>query len=82
MDLYKEILINILKNEEVHVSFPNLNTETNQIVELSCYNMLKEIKRIIEDASLDDATCFNKIEEIVCLFEKIGSNGGSRHDFG
>ena len=81
MDLYKEILINILKNEEVHVSFPDLRIDANQLVELTCYNTLMEIKRILNDTSLDDPSCFQKIEEIVLLFEKIGSNGGSRHDF-
>ena len=37
---------------------------------------------ILDDDSLDDATCFQKIEEIVCVFEEMGFNGGSRHDFG
>ena len=41
-----------------------------------------KIKAIIEDDSLEDKECFRKIEEIVCAFEEIGSNGGSRHDFG
>ena len=31
--------------------------------------------------SLDDAECFQRIEEIVCAYEAIGSDGGSRHDF-
>ena len=43
--------------------------------------MLKQIKAIIEDDSLEDPECFQKIEEIVNTFEMFGSDGGSRHDF-
>ena len=46
-----------------------------------CYNALKEIKRIIEDDTLEDSECFMKIEEIVKVLELYGSDGGSRHDF-
>lgn len=53
-----------------------------EIVEMECYKALQKIKAIIEDDSLEDTECFMKIEKIVCLFEQIGSNGGSRHDFG
>ena len=53
-----------------------------QIVELECYKALQKIKAIIEDDSLEDDTCFKKIEEIVCAFEQMGSSGGGRHDFG
>ena len=81
MDFYKEIIVNLLRNEDMHVSFPNLRIDANQLVELTCYNTLMEIKRILNATSLDDPSCFQKIEEIVLLFEKIGSNGGSRHDF-
>ena len=43
--------------------------------------MLQKIKMILQDESLDDESCFLKIEEIVSAFEKIGSDGGARHDF-
>lgn len=62
--------------------FPNLRIDVKEIVELTCYKALTEIKRILEDSTLDDKECFEKIEEIVCIFESLGSNGGSRHDFG
>ena len=82
MDLYKEILVNVLRNEEVKVTFPNLHIDGAEIVELSCYHALKKIKSIIEDDSLEDDECFMKIEEIVQVFEQLGSSGGGRHDFG
>jgi hypothetical protein len=50
--------------------------------ETSCvYRVLREIRAVLDDQSLDDPTCFWKIEKIVCLFEEMGWGGGSRHDF-
>jgi len=51
-------------------------------VEGVCYKALLQIKDILGDGALDDAECFEKIEQIVCLFEQIGSSGNGRHDFG
>ena len=81
MSLYQEILVAVLQHEQVHVTFPNLEIDAAKIVELKCYQALKNIKAIIEDDSLEDADCFMRIEEIVCQLEELGSNGGSRHDF-
>lgn len=36
----------------------------------------------MKDDDLEDDECFIKIEEIVRLFEGLGSGGGNRHDFG
>lgn len=41
-----------------------------------------KLRLILEDESLTDEVCFQKIEEIINIFEEIGSDGGSRHDFG
>lgn len=82
MELYIELLAKVLKNQQMNIVFPNLDINSNQIIEMECYNALKKIKAIIEDESLEDSECFMKIEEIVCLFEQLGSGGGNRHDFG
>lgn len=82
MELYKELLISILKDEDVEVRFSNLCIDVNKILELHAYKALKAIKEVLEDDRLDDKECFHKIEEIVCIFEELGSGGGSRHDFG
>lgn len=78
MELYKEILLNLLIHNEIKT--PLLNPL--ELLEHECYNALLKIKTIIEDDSLSDNECFKKVEEIVSLFEQLGSNGGNRHDFG
>lgn len=82
MELYKEILIHLLREEEVRVYFPDLKIDAEKLLNLSCYQALCAIKTILQDDSLTDKQCFQKIEEIICLFESLGSNCGSRHDFG
>ena len=80
MELYKELLLQILSEENMQISFNNLNV--NELLESVCYRTLCRIKEIIEDDTLDDPECFMKIEEIVCVLEEVGSSGGLRHDFG
>ncbi len=81
MELYRDLLVKLLENEEIRIEFPNLSISPSELVEMRCYNALKEIKLIIEDDSYSDKECFMKIEKIVCLLEDLGSDGGSRHDF-
>ena len=81
MELYKEILINVLNEGKIEVSFSNLEIDVAKTVEMQCYKTLCKIRDIIRDDALNDKQCFEKIEKIVCAFEQIGSNGGIRHDF-
>lgn len=81
MNLYKEILLGILENEDCQVVFPNIKKDLSELVEMKCYEMLKEIQAIIRDDSLDDEDCFMRIEEIIGLFEENGCRCGIRHDF-
>ena len=78
MELYKEILAKVLEQESIHVIFPDLNINASEIVETQSYRALEKIKAIIEDDSLSEFMC---IEKIVCVLEEIGSDGGTRHDF-
>lgn len=82
MELYKELLVQLLKEEQVQVSFVNEPINLHELLESRCYQTLCKIKSVIEDDTLDDLTCFMKIEEIICVFEDMGSSGGFRHDFG
>lgn len=78
MELYHQILA------EYFASSQKFDQEINtaQIVEGRCYQTLLKIKQIVENDGLSDDACFQRIEEIVCLLEDLGSNAGSRHDFG
>ena len=81
MELYRDLLVKLLENEEIRIEFPNLSISLSELVEMRCYNALKEIKAIIEDDRYSDKECVMKIEKIVCLLEDLESDGGLRHDF-
>lgn len=80
MELYKELLLHLLREEGVQTSINSL--DLNVLLESTCYQALCRIKEVLEDDTLEDQECFMKIEEIVCVLERIGSNGGTRHDYG
>lgn len=82
MELYKELLVKIFESSGINITFSNLHIDDTKIIALESYKALQKIKAVIEDDSLEDEECFMKVEEIVCLFEKLGSDGGVRHDFG
>ena len=82
MELYKEILIGALMCGEIQITLAGEEPDISKIIEGKCYKALEKIKTIIQDDSLEDKECFNRIEEVVCVLEEIGSSGGIRHDFG
>ena len=82
MEMLKGILIKLLEKEEVTVDFPNFKLDSSEIVETRCYQALRDIRAVLEKEHLSDADCFERIEEIVCVLEELGSGGGNRHDFG
>lgn len=82
MELYEEVLLDYLMHQKVQITFPDLKIEPEKIVEIRSYKALQRIKAIIEDDSLEDEECFRKIEEIVQVFEILGSGCENRHDFG
>ena len=82
MELYEEILSKKQTEAGDLSPCPYLRNLSLQMVELESYQALKRIKAILEDESLDDPECFTRIEEILCVLEDLGSNGGNRHDFG
>ena len=82
MELYTEILAHFLAQENAQIIFPQLQLSAKDIIEMQCYKTLLKIQEIVRDDTLEGRECFERIEEIICVFETIGSNGGSRHDFG
>ena len=81
MELYKEILIHALSEQRMEVTFPDLQLDAKELVDSVCYRALRKIKEVVSDDTLDDAECFERIEMILTILERIGSNGGFRHDF-
>ena len=79
MDLYLEILKDLLQNETVQVTFPNLGVNQTELLKSVSYRALCRIRDIVRDDSLRDEACFQQIEAIVCVLEAIGSDGGNRH---
>ena len=49
---------------------------------MECYKALRKIRAILADDRLNDAECFQKIEEIVQVFDQMHVGCGGRHDFG
>ena len=62
----------------ISVALKQMNIDYAQIIELKSLQTLQKIKTVIEDDSLSDFEC---VERIVRIFESIGSDGGNRHDF-
>ena len=44
MNLYQEILADILSREEICIEFPNLTNHASELVEMKSYQTLKQIK--------------------------------------
>ena len=60
MKLYQEILREVLANEKIEVTFPDLKITAKESVEMKCYQALEEIKGILENDGLEDKECFEK----------------------
>ena len=82
MELSTEILAHYLAQQDAQILFPNLQMNAKEIIDLRCYQALKQIQHILQDETLEDKECLIKIEEIVHTIEEIGGDCGNRHDFG
>ena len=77
MGLFEEILAHHLKKNES--GFP---ADPQALVHDTAYQALNAIRLILKRDDLEDPECFQRIERIVRIFERIGSDCGTRHDFG
>ncbi len=82
MARYEEILLNILKRELGAVQTEQTLHIENSVVGARCYFALEQIKRILEDDTLEDDACVERIERILSVYESLGSGCTGRHDFG
>ena len=81
MQIYEEILAHYLASENSQILFPQLKLDALQIAESECFRVLEKIRTILDDQTLEDNTCFEQIEQIVCALESAGIYT-TRHDFG
>ena len=77
MDLIKDMLNENLK-VIISEALEQMNIDYDKIIELKSIQILQKIKTVIENDSLSDFEC---VERIVRIFESIGSDCGNRHDF-
>ena len=82
MELYRYMLCKILESEEFEILLPKWKMNVEEMIEMKCYQALNEIKKILEDETIDDRDCFESIESIISVFEKLGIGINERHDFG
>lgn len=83
MDFYESMINGFLENIRAIAGFQKEDLErwAVELMKDAACRALEDIRNVLDDDSLDDPTCFQRIEEIVKIYENIGSDGGSRHDF-
>lgn len=81
MNFCEEVLVHLLERE-LRENFPQMLENAVAQIDSECCTALCKIKKIVADDNLSDQECFMRIEKIICALEDVGSNGGSRHDFG
>ena len=79
MELFEKILLHHLKKNQGAQGFP---ADPQALVHDTAYQALNAIRIILARDDLEDQECFRRIEKIVRVFERIGSDCGTRHDFG
>lgn len=67
---------------EIHIQGAPAASYLQDMLRAESFTALREIRDILDDGSLSDRDCFDRIDQIVSVFEELGSGGGSRHDFG
>ncbi len=60
---------------------PSLRLNSEQLVEMKCYQTIVKIYEILADDSLEDSDCFLRIESVVSELDALGIGAGGRHDF-
>lgn len=83
MDFYESMINSFSEKLQAAVT-PSDEEKQSLLAELmkdAACRALEDIRTVLDDDRLDDKACFWRIEKIVKIYEKMGSNGGSRHDF-
>lgn len=83
MDFYETMINGFMEHIRAVAGFQKEDLErwAAALMKDAACRALEDIRRVLDDDRLDDPGCFQRIEEIVRIYETIGSNAGSRHDF-
>ena len=79
MEFVISILAAYLKKEKIEVTFPQLQCSAAEIVNQMSYKMLKRIKDVLEDTTVNDPDCYQQIENIIKCFEMYDITVNNRH---
>ena len=47
MDLYTEMLVEILAKQKIEIHFPELSFSVEELLEMRCYEALRKINRVV-----------------------------------
>ena len=79
MDLATQILTRLLEGDKHTKITISSHKDMTKLFTDTCYMALADIHKIISNDDLDDFHC---VEQIIQIFERLGSDGDNRHDFG
>ena len=71
MDLYKEILINLIKDNDIEITFKGIEFDYNKLLEDRCYVALNEIKKVLANDTINNEDCLTKIQHIVDTYKTL-----------
>ena len=79
METFQKALARLLIDEgaAIHIDCGNM---IGDLLKDRCWQTLMEIRAVLNDETLDDPMCFQRIERIVQIYENLGVGGGIRHD--
>jgi len=80
LSCYEELAVRAIGLEVLkHLKETGKQKELEEKVESKALQVLEEIRRVLNDNSLDDLECFHRIEAIVNVLEESGIHT-TRHD--
>lgn len=80
MKLFKDILAQVLSKQDLQITINDWNMQ--ELLQTLNFTMLGALEQILLSLQDDELSDFECIEEIVEIFEDLGSDCGNRHDFG
>ena len=81
MDFEMRLLAKMLIDNGAQVTISGGEGVLERLLKERGVQALKDIREVLDNDSLEDPECFQRIERIVEIYEALGTDAGSRHDF-